>query len=259
MGNGTLRFEIGKFECTVVSDGSITVPNGQVMDLMSLLIRTGEHSVLIDTGMGIGNEATAGKLLDNLQTAGIKTGEIDKVIISHAHIDHVGANVDSTGKPNFPNARYVISKKEWDYWVPRLQLKPGQESKSEASHIAAGRKNILPITGQFDIVEGEKEIVPGIKFELAPGHTPGNTMVVVSSGGKQLLCVGDVIHDPLELTKPGIWAEWDVSPEETNAIRAQILSRAAASNSLLFICHFPFPGLGFVVKKGAHFAWQPSN
>lgn len=274
MENKYYRFEIGKFECFVVTDGTIMTPIklpddiagkvahytpgvGQVMEVNSLVIRTGKNNVLIDTGMGAGNEATAGKLLENLKAAGIKPAEIDTVVLSHCHLDHIGGNADAGGRPNYPNARYVIHKTEWDYWKPRLNLPKKALDPLEVPHIEFARRYILPIMDKVDIVEGNAEIVPGIKYSLAPGHTPGGMMLNIASGKKQVLCVGDVLHDKIEAVASRAYGVWDVDSELADRTRARVTSDAIAANTLIFSPHLAFPGLGYFNKKGKTWGWKP--
>ena len=254
MADGSFRFRIGELDCMVISDGFLTVGPGR-MDISCLFIRTGQHQILIDTGCGVSNQTKAGKLLQNMQAEGVSAAAIDTIIHTHAHSDHIGGNTDESGKAAFPNARHIIHQTEWDYWMDRLS-KPQTEEKGPPM-VAAARKNLLPLRDRFDFVAGEGDILPGIKFNLAPGHTPGNTVITLSSGGKQLLCIGDLIHDPLEFTQPDKYGMIDFSHEQAIHWRNEVLSQAAASRSLVWACHFPFPGLGHIGRQGDLFDWQP--
>ena len=259
------RFGIGKFACWVISDGTLKVPDpppqnfsgqsdirhGQIIDVTCLFINTGEHKILVDTGCGDGFQSTAGKLVGNLEAAGISRTEIDTIIYSHGHLDHVGGSFDATGSPVFSNARYIVSKKEWECWVTRPE-------RSQIQHMLAGaRKNLLPIPDQFELIEDNAEVLPGIKLITAPGHTPGNTMLDLKSDTEQLLCIGDMLHSSLEFTHPEYYTFLDVVPEQAVKTRAQILSEVAKSGRLIFACHFPFPGLGHIVQKRDVFTWRP--
>ncbi len=131
MAKTSFNFNLGKFECMVISDGTIIVPDapslkpsssaairsGTLMDVMCLFINTGKHKVLVDTGCGDGFQSTAGKLVQNLKAEGINGADIDTIIYTHGHADHVGGSFDSKGRAVFPNARHRVLKEEWDYWA----------------------------------------------------------------------------------------------------------------------------------------------
>ena len=144
MGDGTFRFDIGRFKCMVVSDG-VTVDPGEPPDrprmvhgLNCLLVDTGEHRVLVDTGCGNHFQDTAGKLLENLETESVRPGDIDRIIFTHGHFDHVCGSFKS-GQPVFPNARYVVSEREWRLWVT-----PEEKTELQQGFYAAARKRLLP-------------------------------------------------------------------------------------------------------------------
>jgi len=260
-------FKIGKFDCLVVSDGTIIVPDmvtprkfdpadpktGLIMDVNCLLINTGKNKILVDTGCGPGFGPASGKLLANLQAAAIKTSEIDIVVLTHAHSDHVGANVDAQGKPVFPHASFVIHKAEWEYWMGRLQAEPANPK----SMLGVTRRNLPPIKDRIRLVEDKSVVAPGVECVLTPGHTPGGLMLMVTSGNDKLCCIGDLIHHKVELNKPDTFAIFDVARDEAISLRNKVLPELADSGVLIHSCHLDFPGLGHFVRKGRELAWQP--
>jgi glyoxylase-like metal-dependent hydrolase (beta-lactamase superfamily II) len=249
------HYEIGNFKCTVVSDGTL-VSQGtgvdEVFGLNCLLIDSGDRKMLVDTGCGDGFQSTAGRLVKNLEATGIRCGDIDSVVFTHGHIDHASGSFDSQGRPVFPDARYTTSEKEWEYWST-----PPGDNELQNMLFSAARKNLVPIRDQFDLVEENREALPGIKIIAAPGHTPGNFMVDIASGKKRLLCIGDIIHSQREFIHPEYLAAFDVAPEQALPTRARILSEVAESGALVFACHFPFPGIGYIKRKKGVFIWQP--
>ena len=281
MAKNSYPFKVGGFECLVISDGDFAIPHdeifinapvSQVEQLLGKhglkpggiaiqatcsLVKTGQKLVLLDTGFGTDFEPNVGKLIENLQAERIKPADIDIVILSHAHLDHMGGNTDAEGKPLFPNARYIISKDDWEFWTREPNLATLREDSFKQAQITAVRKNLLPIQDRFDIVDYETEILPGIKAIAAPGHTPGHMILAISSGNEQLLCTFDVAHYPFQLEQPDWYFVGDIIPERAALTRRQILNRASTDKVLVMACHFPFPGLGHIIKDGEAWTWQP--
>lgn len=288
MNKSTYRFKIGNFNCIAIYDGFNKYPNPVgilfptapkdklkkalladdidadnwsewIGDYTCLLVDTGTHKVLIDTGGGIPMPDT-GLLLENLAKEGITPDDIDYVIISHGHPDHIGGLVDAEDKPAFPNARYVISKEEWEFWTidPSLEDTNMDEMHKQAL-IWFAEKCLPPIREQLQLVEEENEIVPGILPVKAFGHTPGHLAFRIFSEGEELLYVGDAFINPLHMEYP----EWnpvvDILPKKAVDTRRMLLNLAADKNAALYCFHFPFPCLGEVNPKGDtwHFRKRP--
>ena len=285
MSNENFSFQLGTFECSIVSDGTFAYPHPTqiffanapkeqleqvlrkhnldpeqweqyVSPYSSLVINTGQHRVLVDTGAD-GLAPTTGKLIPNLQVNGITPEDIDTVILTHGHPDHIGGTIDRDGKPAFPNARYIMWKSEWDFWTtePNLaELKVDKRIKEVIIRVA--RKNLPPIQDQLDLVDHETEIVPGIRAVAAPGHTPGQMAVAVASDSKRLLYISDVVIHPIHLDQPDWYAAVDLAPEQVVTTRRQLLHWAAAEKTLVHAFHFPFPSLGYVIQKGERWQWR---
>ena len=283
------RFKVGSFECMAVSDGThtyapptfpppatllfVNAPRrrlGQVLrehnlqpehwaewisPYICLLVNTGKHRVLVDTGAD-GLAPSTGRLLQNLQAEGISSEDIDMVILTHGHPDHIGGNIDAEGKPAFPKARYVMWRDEWDFWMSDQAERKLDEHVKEVL-LKFARKNLPPIQGQLDIVDHETEIVPGIQAIAAPGHTPGHMALAISSAGEQLLYISDVALHPIHLEQPDWYAAVDFDPQQTVATRRRLLNKAATEKALVLAFHFPFPGLGRIVQKREAWQWQP--
>jgi len=282
-------FKIGDFQCTAISDGTHaysppTFPPPAIFlfsnaprqpletvlhehnlqpdrwvewisPYICLVINTGKHLVLVDTGAdGLGPDT--GKLLHHLQVQGISPEDIDTVILTHGHPDHLGGNTDAEGKPVFVNARYVITRDEWNFWMSdQAELKLEEHSREVLMGYA--RKNLPPIQSQLSIVDYEMEVIPGIKTIAASGHTPGHMALAISSKRKQLLCVSDTVLHPIHLEQPDWYATVDMNPGQVEATRRRILAKAATEKALVIAFHFPFPGLGHVIQKGKEWQWQP--
>ena len=289
MGTESYRFKVGRFECIAVSDGTYTYappvfpPPGTflfanapgasletalgeynlsleqwkewISPYICLLVDTGEHQVLVDTGAD-GLAPSTGRLLQNLQAERITPEDIDTVIITHGHPDHLGGNTDADGRLAFPNARYVMWQDEWDFWTSgRAELMLDEHSRETLMKFA--NENLPPIKGQLDLIDSEKEIISGIYAVAAPGHTPGHMALAISSRDEQLLCISDTVLHPIHLEHPEWCAAVDLLPEQVVATRRRLLNRAATEKALVLAFHFPFPGLGRVDRKGETWQWLP--
>lgn len=283
------RFKLGTFECMAVSDGTFTytppnfpppatflfanapkerleqvlrehnLPLEQWVEWISpyicLLVNTGKHLVLVDTGAG-GLGQNTGKLLRNLRAGGITPEDIDTIILTHGHPDHIGGNTNAEGKPAFPNARFVMWKDEWDFWNSDLAgLKVDEHTRELLSMLA--RKNLPPIQSQLDLIDHEAEIVPGIQAIAAPGHTPAHMALAISSGIERLLCISDAALHPIHLEQPDWHAAIEFAPQQVVTTRRQLLKRAETEKALVLAFHFPFPGLGHVIQREEGWQWKP--
>jgi glyoxylase-like metal-dependent hydrolase (beta-lactamase superfamily II) len=288
MDTDSYRFKVGNFACIAVSDGTHTyaLPDfplpatllfsnapGESLEpalrqhrlpapwvawtspYICLVINTGKHLILVDTGAG-SLAPTTGRLLKNLQAERITPGDVDTVIITHGHPDHLGGNTDKDGKPAFPHVRYVIWKDEWDFWTSR-QAEQKLEEHSREILITTARRNLLPIQERVELVDRQIEVLPGIRVIPAPGHTPGLMALAISSKSEQLLCISDTVLHPIHLEHPEWCSVFDVVPELVGVTRRKLLDRAAAEKALVIAFHFPFPGLGHVLRKGKAWQWQP--
>jgi glyoxylase-like metal-dependent hydrolase (beta-lactamase superfamily II) len=249
------HFNIGKFECIIFSDGTLVSQDAgdeEVFGLNCLFIDSAEHKILIDAGCGEGFQATAGQLVENMESEGIRRSDVDRIIFTHGHIDHVAGAYDSQGKPVFPNASYIVSEKEWEYW-----LTPPGDDELQNMFFGPARKNLLPVRDRFTLAEDGAEVLPGIKLIAASGHTPGIVMVEIASDDQRLLCIGDIVHSQKEFVQPEYLSLFDVTPAEALATRARVLSDVVRSGIFIFACHFTFPGLGYIRRINNVFTWQP--
>lgn len=286
MSNTNYRFKLGTFECTVVSDGTHTYHDpapvlfvnasqdrlaealrghgldpeqwkAYVSPFPTLLIHTGQGLVLVDTGAG-GVAPPLGKLISNLQAEHVAPGDIDIVILTHAHQDHSGGIIDADGKPVFPNARYVMQREEWDFWTSEPDSARSERGKQLKQHMGAWARDSLPsIRDQLELIERETEILPGIRAVAAAGHTPGHMAVAVASSGEKLLYISDAALHAIHLEQPGWYAAVDVAPEQAIASRRRLAESAATERALVHAFHFPYPGLGHIVQQGDAWQWRP--
>lgn len=270
------RFKVGAFQCIAVNDATesnpitdlaMNVPEEQLAQALAergfsstelivgfncLFIHTGEHRVLVDTGCGRGMDRIDGKLLQNLQAEGIKPQDIDRIFLTHADGDHIGGLMDAEGKPVFSNARYSMWKNMWNFWSSETIL-----ARLPEAFAGPLRKTLPVIKDRTEPVGPETEFLPGFRIVPTPGHRPGHASLIISSAGEHLIHLGDAVGHPI-LIEHSEWRwKFDASPEQAASDRRQLLDRAADQQALVFGAHFPFPGLGHVIRQGEGWRWQP--
>jgi glyoxylase-like metal-dependent hydrolase (beta-lactamase superfamily II) len=280
----TVRFKIGAFDCVAISDGTLPYdsPTGFLFGYQPkegleeavrrhklpeelwigsytcLLIDTGTRKVLVDTGPGRASPST-GLLPDRLKAEGISREDIDTVIITHAHPDHIGGIVGLDGMPMYPNACYVMSRKEWEFWTSDPTLEEMAAPDFLKQSLLAFTSGQLPmIKDHLQLVEGEAEVAPGIRVIPAAGHTPGQVAVLVASEGKELLYMSDVVLHPIHLEHPDWFSLTDFSPDDTLVTRRRLLDLAAEKHAMVMAYHCDFPSFGRVARVGAAWSWQPA-
>jgi glyoxylase-like metal-dependent hydrolase (beta-lactamase superfamily II) len=264
------RFAVGSIECQVMPDGAglyepggfaVGVPVGQIRAALTaravdgglfafpyncLLIRSGGRTALVDTGMGAEQARRTGepggRLMGSLAASGLTAGQVDLVIISHAHSDHIGGLTVLAGSrrvPVFTRARHYFWQAEWDFWTSEQGLAqvPGGLADAARTHLPPLRQ-----AGLVELVSAETEVLPGVRLLPAPGHTPGHLVVALTSGRDGALYLGDAVLDEANLAHPD-WVtavEWD--PGMAIATRTALLERATAEHRLLIAFHLAARG-----------------
>ena len=237
--------------------------NRMVISIHAWLVQTGRHTVLIDTCCGNDKERPERpqwhrlqtRWLDNLAAAGVAPEQVDYVMCTHMHVDHVGWNTqlrDGRWVPTFPNAKYLYSRVENDAFT----------SSENPLWRQVYADSVLPTveSGQALLVEDGHEVDGGFTLEAAPGHTPGNAVVALRSGDARGLFVGDVIHHPIQLRFPDWQTRFCLDPKQSADTRRRVLETAVERGSLLVPAHFIAPHCGHVHEHGSAFdiAWHGS-
>ena len=225
------------------------------------VIRSEGRTILVDTGVGSmatnPGSVTAfaggidGRLLLDLQTAGVNKEDIDTVFFTHLHPDHVGWNVNNDGPtpvPSFPNARYVFHQDDWEAFRPPRD--------SEVFGLTFWEETLAPLeaAGVIEPLSGEHSITSEITAILTPGHTPGSMSLAIDSGGEKALVMGDVFHGPPQVSEPSWVFAFDADPDTAVQSRNRMLDRAEAENAIMAICHST--GFGRIVSQEGRRYWQ---
>ncbi|GHB39469.1 MBL fold hydrolase [Pseudovibrio japonicus] len=215
------------------------------------LVNTGDTLVLFDTGRGTLAQPESGNLLRALNTAGIRPGEIDVVVLTHMHADHTGGLMHNDA-PTFPRARYVTSPIEFDYWE---QLGP---AANQSARVFAD--NVLPLREKFTFIEPGGEVVPGITAVEAYGHTPGHMAYSVEANGQKLMLTADTAnHFAWSLAYPDWRVVFDIDKARAAETRRRIFGMIAEERIPFIGYHMPFPALGFVEAVGDGFRYIPGT
>jgi glyoxylase-like metal-dependent hydrolase (beta-lactamase superfamily II) len=253
MSNEICEFNIGHFKCMAIRDG-----DKNDWDRNILLIDTGQQRALVDTGNGQ-NLTPKGFLLDRLRSVHISPTEIDVVILSHADWDHIGGTVDENANAIFPQARYVLARAEWDFWSSKPErLRPNTDYDDAVRQYGQQipELRLAQLKHKLDLIEAGAEIVRGIRSIDAPGHTPGYTVIAVTSDHEQLLFIGDLLYDTQDIENPDWYSVFDFDPARVVQTRRRVFEQAAREGSLLMAYHLPFPGLGYLSQQGSGWHWQ---
>lgn len=276
MNKGIHRFNVGDISCTVLHETDSDKPVASLMELYVnaapddiqaalaeishssdeinssmniLLIETDGQRILVDTGIGAPGRSY---LLENLRAAGLSPETIDHIVLTHYHPDHIDGLFDDNGLV-FSNAMYSTNRTEWDHWfsdATRARMNPETQARFDRMHLLSDR---------ITWVKAGDCIAPGVEIMEAPGHTPGQIGLVISSQDACMWHLIDVLHREPQLARPNWHIRFDSDPEQAVETRRNLLTKAAEAQVLTFFYHLPFPGLGTVSQSGDAFRWHPIN
>ncbi len=278
---GYYRYTIGDIKCTALYDGvwkkehaDDFIRNASVaetkqalskgglsmehvtIEFSQTLLETSGKKVLIDPGTGGQWVPTAGTMIQNMAGAGVAPGDIDTILISHFHPDHIfGMMEKETNAQVFPDAEIIVPEAEFAFWTdPQVFTKLPKPWHGLVQRIQA----TFPKWPNVRRVASDVEVVPGIRSLSAPGHTPGHTAYHVSSGDAQLIVAGDVAITPaLFVANPGWQVTFDADPERAEQTRRSLFDRVIADGAGIAGYHFGFPNAGKVLKDGSGYAFVP--
>jgi glyoxylase-like metal-dependent hydrolase (beta-lactamase superfamily II) len=289
---GFYRYKVGSFEVTVVTDGGNVgkLADGYVANadraainkaleadflekdtvkgaFTPVVVNTGSKLVAIDTGLGLGMHAQSkgavGQYHGNLKAAGIDVAQIDTVIISHFHGDHINGLVGPDNKPMFPNAEIMVPATEWAFWTD-------ESNTPKLPEIARGQMgNVKRVFGglgnKVTRYDAGKELVPGITAVASPGHTPGHTSHIIANGNDKVLVQADVTAGAASIfvRNPDWQFVFDTDKPQAVATRKKLYDMAVADKMIVQGYHFPFPSMAYVEKSGSGYRlvpvpWRPT-
>ena len=215
----------------------------------SFLVRDGSTVLLVDTGWGPEHN---GRLLAELAEAGVKPAHVTHVLFTHLHGDHTGWNLDrQTARPIFSEAKYLVPKKDWDHYSAAAAVPPARDNDSFVRDVQP-----LEALGVMQLVEGEHTISAGLTAIPTPGHTPGHTSVVVTSGSERGFILGDVVISAIDAEDVTIRSVFDWDSDIALETRRATVERLIGACWLVGARHLPAPRLGRFAREGARQWWQ---
>ena len=267
-GSGFHRRRIGDVVVTAINDGAFDLPlaamrgiepdaaSAMLLEAFRLpaprtsvntfLVQGNGATVLIDTGAAGAMGPTLGHLQASLAAAGVTPGEVDAVLLTHMHVDHTGGLATTAGTAVFPKAELVIPQAEADFWSSEANAAAAPDDRKPS--FAAVQAAVAPYRSRLRLFNGT-DVAPGIQAHPLPGHTPGHTGYLVTSGDDALLIWGDVLHvQDVQLRRPEVGMIFDTDPDEATRSRLRVLDMAARDRLMVAGMHLHFPAFSFVQK-----------
>lgn len=278
---GYYRLYLDKLEVTALYDGNIALDtkllkNTNDKEVQSLLARlfvkgpavqtavnaylinTGGKLVLVDAGAAKLFGPSLGHIADNLKAAGYSPEQVDAVLVTHLHGDHVNGLVTADGKMAFPNAEIWSAQADNDFWLSEETAAKAPKDAQPFFKMARDAAAPYRAAGKWKTFADDRELLPGVASLAARGHTPGHSAYVVGSGADKLLIWGDLVHNhAVQFARPQVAIEFDVDKKQAVATRKAIFAKAAKEKLLVGGMHLPFPGIGHVRADAKGYSWVP--
>jgi len=252
---------LGDLEVVPVLDGTMDVPVDVMLNRVphpewltadgllpvqmgAYLVRSGDRRILVDAGFG------QGTLLESLAAQGIQPSDVTDVVLTHLHFDHIGWVSDGE-VATFPRATYRCDRRDWQHFV----VEEHEEYMRDVVGAMTPKDRLGPVTAQLELYDGDTSLAPGVDLRGAPGHTPGSTVVVLSSGEERAMLLGDVAHCPAELQTDDWEMLADVDPRAAARTREALARELEGTRTLVGAAHFPGLRMGRLLT-GRGWAYQ---
>jgi glyoxylase-like metal-dependent hydrolase (beta-lactamase superfamily II) len=279
---GWYRHNVGAFEVTALHDGVIEIDSKQLRNadpkqvqvllarmfradptptaVNGYLVNMNGKLVLVDTGAAKAFGPALGQVADNLRAAGYQPEQVDAVLITHLHGDHVAGILGADGARLFPNATLHFHARDAAFWLSKEVMARAPQEAQGFFKVAQDAVAPYQAAGKVKTFEGDgAEILPGVKAVATHGHTPGHTSFLLESNGQKLFVLGDLVHNAaVQFPNPKVAIEFDIDTKAAVATRQKVFARLAKDKLLVAGAHLPFPGLGRVRADGkGAYAWVP--
>lgn len=280
--SGVQHFNVGDITVSALADGTIDLdtslfPTAEKDQLQAALkrafmgdggkirgavnayvARIGDRVVLIDSGGGSLLGPTMGMLPSQLTAAGITPADVDVIVMTHLHPDHIGGNFAADGKPIFPNATMLVHEAEIAFW--RDDAIRGQTPDAFKVFFDAARTSLDAYKGKTEPFSKDGDVMESVQAMHLPGHTPGHTGFNLVSGDQSLLIWGDIVHAPaLQFSHPEWSISFDVDPDMARVTRGKIFDQVSADRLRVAGMHLLFPGVGHVLKEASAYEFVPAQ
>jgi glyoxylase-like metal-dependent hydrolase (beta-lactamase superfamily II) len=240
-----------------------TADGRMLINFQGFVVKAGGRNIVVDTCIGGDRQREydvfchlKSDFMDDLKSIGVTPDNVDTVLCTHLHFDHVGWNaqkVNNRWVPTFPNARYLFGRIEYEHWMMLYRTKGYH-------HLLHVEECIMPIidAGLVDLIEMEHRINQEVWLEPTPGHTPGHVSVRISSHGQEAIITGDIMHSPIQIAVPDWLVSFDMDRELGARQRARFVKASADKPLLVIGSHFPQPTAGHIVSDGSSWRFKGS-